>query len=1185
MSIVAKLTAIADALRNVLGTSGKYTLAQMPGLINSLSSNYKTMDIYCNIFKFDVAEYGESLVYNQYDNGYAYHTDGPHPKKKEYVINYYPNSPTGYFYYIWPTRAYDHRRLRAILPNMVDYTEGDTYADASGNGIDFSYVTLIFAGFSIPLANFENLKLSEHFKFKYENTEQTYSSGIDVITGYDGASLSNTISSIPDRYQQLGYIEIRAGKLYLINGLSTSEPVEICSVDPGVMYDVVLQLTHSDTTRDEYNKVVNHIEYSITLTDENDVSTEYTGTVSYALTYGILHNAHNDTMYMGIYSPPNRPEVCHWYSLELAGKRYSNRLINPMVAYADDTLYEITDDNAPGMLTIHPNAFNPYYCTNLHRVNCSAVTNVADCAFNQERISVDDNNRSYKFHSQINEVVLPNATSIGQYAFRNYDSHDNPTSSDTNPHIAIAKLDIHNVTSIGQYAFYSALTNYFKPLVLNRLSSLGQYAFSYSTITEFKSTSLTSVPKNAFSNSYALERVDLPECTVLYTSAFADCVNLRYINMPKLTAAWPFSLSGIVLHPGANGRTINLPMLESCGNQAFQRLNLGIDGVLELPELSILNNSEGSCFRYATIAKIRLPKLNTITSYCPYTFGDIRNLKELRLPSLETPFIQYSSSANLFSGIIYKADEFDLDVIAPNLTTYTAGLFFLMKCAVFKSTKLVSPASETYDIFSHSYFNQIYLYNLPYLGYEAFERCSGLELVYTNKLYTLGESYGRHFNYCTHLKALILAGDEAVCTLSNTNAFDYCPIKGYMASNMGSDNRYKRDDGYIYVPRDLIEDYKVAPNWSAFAHKFRAIEDYGGLEGIKDLIYPKYTNTLTVSNADILADINNPNVSTLNTADGKVNATISNTLKTIDLEAYTGDTTEYVVIKVPQNGIINGNRSRFFIPQLPAVKDFTLEFDTVRENNSFGIIFGMKNLPTDSTELNGTYLRSPSSYLYWVIGGTMYNDVYVNDGVNNGRNGRNPCIYSNWYLYEIGYPGKNKDSALGWGGNLCRDSGDTNDAIFYNGEKVHVKIVKHKREIRIYLNGMLAGSYMSDMVQSRPGGYFGMTTEDTGIVNCFGIANMTLKYNHVWTNPPATEVWISSVNWTDMTSTIDGVDTVLTKNVHDYYVLDISQLTGNETTWVLSSTDGTTSTLNIADLSTYGGKTIDVYGTTVTVYE
>lgn len=32
--------------------------------------------------------------------------------------------------------------------------------------------------------------------------------------------------------------------------------------------------------------------------------------------------------------------------------------------------------------------------------------------------------------------------------------------------------------------------------------------------------------------------------------------------------------------------------------------------------------------------------------------------------------------------------------------------------------------------------------------------------------------------------------------------------------------------GYIYVPKALIEDYKVATNWSVFADKFRAIEDY-----------------------------------------------------------------------------------------------------------------------------------------------------------------------------------------------------------------------------------------------------------------------------------------------------------------------------------------------------------------------
>lgn len=1184
MSVVAKLTAIADALRNVLGTSGKYTLAQMPGLINSLSSNYKTMDIYCNIFKFDVAEYGESLIYNQFDYSPVYSSDSYRPsdslrQRDIYTINVYPNSPNNYFYYAQPSTVYEHRRLRSILPNMIDYAAGDTYADASGDGIDFKYCTLGFASFRPTLAKFEELKINEHFKFMYTDSEKVYSNGLCVITGYNGYVINAiNVSTLSDAYQMLGMVEISNGKLYLVNGLASTEHTEVCAIEPNVEYDVVLQLHHDDTDLDENSKVVNNIEYTITITDDNGISTEYTGTISYLTQYGILHNSYTDSMSMGIYSPANRPELCHWYSFELAGKRYSNRLINPIVAHADDTLYEITDDNAPGMLTIHTNAFNPIYCTNLHRVNCTAVTDVSTYAMAQVTI-YGDNTQSYAFHSQINEVVLPNATSIGSYAFRNINAHDFGISSygDTDPHIAIAKLDIHNAISIGAYAFFSALTNYFKPLVLNRLSSLGQYAFSYSTITEFKSTSLQEIAAYAFSNSYVLEKVDLPECTTIGSSAFINCPNLRYINMPKLTSAGAYAFAGIFLYPGENGRTINLPLLSYCRDYTFSRLNLGINGELNLPELTEINGD--CCFSYATIASINLPKLSTMSSYNPNTFSDIRNLKELRLPSLEN-VSSGSTAAGVFSSLVYKAEEFDLDVIAPNLTTYVSGMFNGMRCAIFKSSKLVNPHSYTHDLFAQCYMNQIYLYNLPYLGYNAFYYASGLELVYADKLYTLGEAAGSgHFLRCTHLKALILAGDEAVCTLSKKNSFDYSPIKGYFAVNIDStDTRYKRDDGYIYVPRALLEDYKVAPNWSTFAHKFRAIEDYGGLDGIKALIYPEYTNAVTVTNADILADINNPDISTLNIANGDISASISNNLKSINLYSYTGDSTEYVVVNAPAD-TLSAKRSRFFIPQLPAVKDFTLEFDVVLENNGFGIIFGMKTLPTDSSELNDTYLKSPSSYLYWISSGKMYGNVRI----KSTASGSIQYISSNNYLDNVGYPDKNKREALNWNGNLCRNSSNSSSAIFYNGEKVHVKIVRDKREIRIYLNNMLAGSYVSDMVQSQPGGYFGMSTEESGVI-CFGIANLTLKYNNTWTNPLSTEVWISSVNWTDMTSTIDGVDTVLTKNSHGYYVLDISQLTGEETTWVLSSTDGTTSTLDIANLSTYGGKIIDVYGTTVTTY-
>lgn len=61
------------------------------------------------------------------------------------------------------------------------------------------------------------------------------------------------------------------------------------------------------------------------------------------------------------------------------------------------------------------------------------------------------------------------------------------------------------------------------------------------------------------------------------------------------------------------------------------------------------------------------------------------------------------------------------------------------------------------------------------------------------------------------LETLILR-NETVCTLANVNAFQNTPIAS--------------GTGYIYVPSALIEDYKVATNWSTYAAQFRAIEDY-----------------------------------------------------------------------------------------------------------------------------------------------------------------------------------------------------------------------------------------------------------------------------------------------------------------------------------------------------------------------
>jgi hypothetical protein len=41
----------------------------------------------------------------------------------------------------------------------------------------------------------------------------------------------------------------------------------------------------------------------------------------------------------------------------------------------------------------------------------------------------------------------------------------------------------------------------------------------------------------------------------------------------------------------------------------------------------------------------------------------------------------------------------------------------------------------------------------------------------------------------------------------------------------------KNGDGYIYVPRNLVDSYKSDSNWSTYATQFRAIEDYPEITG------------------------------------------------------------------------------------------------------------------------------------------------------------------------------------------------------------------------------------------------------------------------------------------------------------------------------------------------------------------
>lgn len=107
--------------------------------------------------------------------------------------------------------------------------------------------------------------------------------------------------------------------------------------------------------------------------------------------------------------------------------------------------------------------------------------------------------------------------------------------------------------------------------------------------------------------------------------------------------------------------------------------------------------------------------------------------------------------------------------------------------------------------------------------------CADLTVVDCGSLETINSTYYFYapFYFCPKLETLILRGNKVV-TLADKNG-----LCGEVTSEKIPENGYGYapikdgiDKGFIYVPKALLEDYKVATNWSVFADKFRAIEDY-----------------------------------------------------------------------------------------------------------------------------------------------------------------------------------------------------------------------------------------------------------------------------------------------------------------------------------------------------------------------
>lgn len=98
--------------------------------------------------------------------------------------------------------------------------------------------------------------------------------------------------------------------------------------------------------------------------------------------------------------------------------------------------------------------------------------------------------------------------------------------------------------------------------------------------------------------------------------------------------------------------------------------------------------------------------------------------------------------------------------------------------------------------------------NLEEVAGEMFRDCSSLESLNAPYIRSIG-AYA--FYTCNQLTELVIRSDS-VCDLSSTTGL--------------ANSAIARGTGYVYVPDNLVERYKAAPNWSTYAAQIKPLSEY-----------------------------------------------------------------------------------------------------------------------------------------------------------------------------------------------------------------------------------------------------------------------------------------------------------------------------------------------------------------------
>jgi hypothetical protein len=129
---------------------------------------------------------------------------------------------------------------------------------------------------------------------------------------------------------------------------------------------------------------------------------------------------------------------------------------------------------------------------------------------------------------------------------------------------------------------------------------------------------------------------------------------------------------------------------------------------------------------------------------------------------------------------------------------------------------------------------EVDLPNVTQIGEQAFASCTNLHKVRLPSLVSLGGSGNMYpFGDKIYITILDFSNIQSINADGLTGSYPKAIIirrtDGVTSATAGlgvSGTGLAYSECYVYVPRVLVDSYKSATNWSAYADKIRALEDY-----------------------------------------------------------------------------------------------------------------------------------------------------------------------------------------------------------------------------------------------------------------------------------------------------------------------------------------------------------------------